>query len=102
MSNKINIDNAGGFNAVRAAAQSEVKKTAGETAKLSEAQKSSDSDRLALSDRGTEVGKLVEDLKSVPDVRQEKIAALRDQIATGQYDPSNEKIADAFLKDEGI
>lgn len=103
MSNNINLDKVGSFNQVRAAGQAEVKKSGeSELFRPVEAQKPDEADKLEFSNRGTEVGKMVEDLKTVPDVRQEKVAALRDQIATGHYDPSNLDIADAILKDEKI
>jgi flagellar biosynthesis anti-sigma factor FlgM len=37
--------------------------------------------------------------ESAPDVRQEKVNALRDAISSGTYQVSNESLADAILRD---
>lgn len=102
MSNKINIDKTNSFNPVRATGQSEVKKSGSEAAKPLEVTKTTGEDKLEFSNRGTEVGKLVDQLKGMSQSRQEKIEALREQISSGTYNPSSEDIADAILKDEKI
>jgi len=102
MSNKINIDKINGFNPVRAAGQSDVKKSGGETQKPIEVGKTANEDKLKLSNRATEVGKFVEQVKEMPELREEKINALREQIAGGNYNPSSEDIAEAILRDEKI
>ena len=102
MPNKINIDKVSGFSPVRAAGQSEGKKAVGEAARPNEVGKTGNEDKLQLSNRGSEVGKLVEQVKEMPDMREEKINQLREQITSGNYNPSSEDIADAILKDEKI
>jgi flagellar biosynthesis anti-sigma factor FlgM len=102
MSNKINIDKASGFSPVRAAGQSDVKKAGGELAKPVETGKTGNEDKVELSNRATEVGKLVDQVKELPDGREEKISQLREQVSSGNYNPSSEDIADAILKDENI
>jgi negative regulator of flagellin synthesis FlgM len=57
-------------------------------------------DRLDFSSRGSKVRELVDQVKQMPDVRQEKVDSLRAQIAAGTYDPSNQDIAKAILDDE--
>ncbi len=99
---KINIDKTGGYNQIRAERQSEVKKTGRETAQPVENKLAADADKLNLSSRASEVGKLVGQLKDLPDVRQEKVSSLREQIQAGSYQPSGEEIADAILKDEKL
>lgn len=101
MSNKINIDKASGFSPVRAAGQSDVKKS-GEVAKPIEISKTGNEDKVEFSNRGTEVGKYVDQVKDLPGGREEKISQLREQISTGNYNPSSSDIADAILKDENI
>jgi len=96
------MDNVSGFSQVRATGQSEVKKTSNEPVKIPDVQKSGEEDKLEFSNRGTEVGKLVEEVKNAADIRQEKIAALKDKISTGGYNPSSDAIAEAILKDEKI
>ena len=101
---KINMDKFDGSNPIRLTRQTDVKKSessvssastaAGKTAPTSE-------DTLKLSSRASEVGKMVDMLKDLPDVgRQQKVDFLRAQIASGDYDPTGEQIADAILKDE--
>ncbi len=57
-------------------------------------------DKLQVSNRAAEVGNLVDRLKNLPDVRQERVNALRERIAAGEFNPSSESIADGILKDE--
>ena len=99
---KINIDKIGGYSPIRVEHPGEVKKSGRETAPPVENKKTVDKDKLDFSSRASEVGMLVEQLKELPDVRQEKVNSLREQISAGSYNPSGEEIADAILKDEKI
>ena len=54
-----------------------------------------DSDDARLSTAIT-VGALAEKLQQLPDVRQERVAALRQAVQSGQYRPSDQQIADAL------
>jgi negative regulator of flagellin synthesis FlgM len=56
-------------------------------------------DKFQISDRASEVGKFVDRIKDLPDIRQEKVDVLRQQIESGEYDSSSEDIADAVLKE---
>jgi negative regulator of flagellin synthesis FlgM len=100
MMGKINIDKISGYSSIRAERRSEIKKSGTETAQPVENKKSVDKDKLEFSSRASEVGKFVEQLKELPDIRQEKVNSLREQISAGSYNPSGEEIADAILKDE--
>lgn len=55
---------------------------------------------ISVSDRAAQVGKLIEQIKDAPDIRQEQVEALRQKIGAGEYDPPAGEIADAILKDE--
>ncbi len=57
-------------------------------------------DKLEFSNRAAKVGSLVDQIKNLPDVRQERIDALRGKIAAGEFNPSSDEIAGAILKDE--
>lgn len=59
-----------------------------------------DTDKLELSDRAATVGKLVDKLNETPEIRTDRVEALRAQIAKGEYQPDAKNIADAILKDE--
>jgi flagellar biosynthesis anti-sigma factor FlgM len=95
---KINIDKANGFTPVRAERQGDVKRSR-DTAPAPASPKDAGGDRLDLSARASEVGRLVEKLKEMPELRQEKVNALREKIHKGEYHPSGDQIADAILKD---
>jgi flagellar biosynthesis anti-sigma factor FlgM len=42
------------------------------------------------------VGALADKLRQLPDVRQERVAALRQAVQSGQYQASDQQIADAL------
>jgi len=54
-----------------------------------------DSDDASLS-TGATVSTLVAQVKQMPEVRQERVAALRQAIQNGQYHVSDRRIADAI------
>lgn len=56
--------------------------------------------QIKVSNRAANLGKLVGELAQMPDIRQEKVAALREQIANGSFNQPAKKIADAILEDE--
>lgn len=100
MMSKININKINDINAVRSAKQAEIKSADGNKIDSANKKPEISADKLQFSDRAGEVGKLVDEIKSLPDVREAKVNALREQIAAGEYNPSSEEIADAFLKEE--
>lgn len=57
-------------------------------------------DTVELSRKSAEFGKLVDQIKQLPDVRQDRVNEIKQKIASGNYKPSAEDIADALLKDE--
>ena len=96
---KININKLSGLDPIRTETQREVK-NAGKDAGLTVAKRpAGNEDKLEISSRASEVGKLVEHLKALPDIRQDKVADLKKQIAAGTYNPSSDSIADAILND---
>lgn len=97
---KINIDKVSGFRPVKPVQADNVKQAKKETASPVDGKKAVNEDRIDVSDRASEVSRLVERLNEMPDVRQEKVSRLRGEIAAGRYNPSSEQIADAILKDE--
>lgn len=56
-------------------------------------------DKFQISDRAAEVGKFVDRIKDLPEIRQEKVEILRQQVERGEYDSSSKDIADAILRD---
>lgn len=101
---KINTNKINDFEQLRASRQGDVKQ-AGAKAESGggrpvENKNSVSEDKLQFSSRAAEAGKLLEQMKELPDVREEKVSDLRRQISAGEYAPSAEEIADAILKDE--
>jgi len=56
-------------------------------------------DTVQLSGTLSQVQQLKAQLSSTPDVRGDRVAALRQQILQGTYQPSNEQIANAMMSD---
>jgi len=54
-----------------------------------------DTDGASISN-GTSVSALAAQLKQMPDVRQERVAALRQTVQSGQYQVSDEQLAAAL------
>jgi len=57
------------------------------------------SDTVQLSSNTATIRQLVNQAQQLPDVRQEKISALRAQVQSGQLQHSNEQIAGAIVSD---
>lgn len=100
MMGKININKTNDLDAIRAARQSSVKTEGKNKTESGDGQIRFGEDKIQLSERAGEVGKLVNEIKNLPDVRQARVNELREQIASGEYAPSGEKIADAILSEE--
>lgn len=56
-------------------------------------------DTVHLSSTHGDVQTLTAALAKVPEVRAERVAALRQQVHSGNYDPSSEKVAGAMIKE---
>jgi flagellar biosynthesis anti-sigma factor FlgM len=102
---KVNTDNLHGKNAVsgvRQTKQERAEKTANTagSAPAGQVKTSPDKDKVELSGKGAEFGKLIDQVKQLPDVRQDRVNEIKQKIAAGNYQPSAEDIADAILKDE--
>jgi flagellar biosynthesis anti-sigma factor FlgM len=57
------------------------------------------SDNVQLSVDGDKIQQLKSDLSGVPDVRQDRIAALKQSIDQGAYSASSQQIAQAMASD---
>ncbi len=99
---KINEVKISDLDAVRAASvrRGETKQVESNKTSAIENKTTTGADKLQFSGRAEQSSKLLEQVKQLPDVRQEKVGALREQISAGEYNPPAEKIADAILKDE--
>ncbi len=59
-------------------------------------------DRAEISSAGKELQTYRSKLKEMPDVRQERVEALKTQIKNGDYEPSAEKIAEGILRERHL
>ena len=57
------------------------------------------SDKTEFSSEAQTLAKLSSQMGSVPDVRQDRVATLRQAIQNGTYSVSNEQIAQSMLRD---
>ena len=99
---KININKGNDLEAIRAARQNSLYDVTRNNIQKGEPKISVGEDKLELSSRAAEVGKLVDQVKQLPDVRTEKVNELRVQVSAGEYQPTSDEIAKAILKDEVI
>ncbi|MEZ5425373.1 MAG: flagellar biosynthesis anti-sigma factor FlgM [Pyrinomonadaceae bacterium] len=99
---KIIINKTNDIEAIRATQRNDVHQ-AGKISNQSVDQKNSvGEDKLEISGRVAEVGKLVDQIKELPDVRKEKVIEFREKITGDFYHPRNEEVAEAILKDEAV
>ena len=56
-------------------------------------------DTVVLSDTAKKVQEAQKQLKTIPDVREDKVAQLKEQIENGTYEIDEEKIAGKMIKD---
>ena len=56
-------------------------------------------DTVELSDMGKRVQEAHKQLETIPDIREDKVAQLKEQIENGTYEPDAEKVAEKMLKD---
>jgi flagellar biosynthesis anti-sigma factor FlgM len=56
-------------------------------------------DRVSLSSTHEDVQMLAAGLASVPEVRAERVSALKQRVSSGQYQPSSEKVAEAIVRE---
>jgi negative regulator of flagellin synthesis FlgM len=56
-------------------------------------------DTVVLSDTAKKVQEAQKQLEAIPDVREDKVAQIKEQIENGTYEMDEEKIADKMIKD---
>lgn len=99
----MNINKLKNFDSVGAARESKVGKTSqpgSSTAPNTMAATGDDS--LSFSTRFSEFGKILDSLRELPEVRRERVDALRARISSGEYNPSAEDIANAIFESEKV
>jgi negative regulator of flagellin synthesis FlgM len=56
-------------------------------------------DTVVLSDTAKRIQEAKKQLDAIPDIREDKVALLKEQVENGTYEIDAEKIADKMLKD---
>jgi negative regulator of flagellin synthesis FlgM len=56
-------------------------------------------DTVVLSDAAKRIQEAKKQLDAIPDIREDKVAQLKEQVENGTYEIDAEKIADKMLKD---
>lgn len=59
----------------------------------------STTDRVQLSDRSREMAKASEVLASTPEIRQKKVAEIKERIDNNQYEVDEDKVAEKMIVD---
>jgi len=57
-------------------------------------------DNLQLSEKAREISKLVKETEKLPDIREEKVARIKEQITSGTYNIPPAKVAAKMLSKE--
>ena len=99
---KINLGGANHAEQARIQRSNETERTAEteQPAAAGGASPAAEPDKVAVSDRASTVARLVSRAAEMPEVRQERVEALRKLVESGDYNPSADSIADAILKNE--
>lgn len=97
---KINISKTTDIEAIRATRQTDVYQVSKNATQKSEGKSPVAEDKVDFSSRAAEVGKLVDQVKQFPDIREDLVSELRLQVSAGEYSPTTDEIANAILKDE--
>jgi len=97
---KINLNKTHDIGATRLTNKTAVTNPETATTKPSETKTEPTKDQVSFSDRSAEVGKLVDQIKNLPDERKGLVHQFKTEISTDQYKPSSIEIADAIISDE--
>lgn len=98
---KLNLDKMNGPGALRTDGQREIRSTGIQpTVSVDPPSPAAETDKIEISDRAAEVGRLVGRIKTLPDVREDKVTNLRGRVASGDYHPAPQTIADAIINEE--
>ncbi len=97
---KININKNNNLDALQNLRQAEVNRANKSKVDSTDNKIKSAEDKLQFSERLSEVGKLVDQIKELPDIRQAKVNELREKIANNEFNPSSDIIAESILREE--
>lgn len=72
---------------------------AGEKDRVTASQRKQDIDRIDISQRGKEIASIIASVNSLPDVREEKVQALKEAVNAGTYRVDPIKVAEKMLSE---
>lgn len=97
---KININKANEISQIRPTEKNPLRSEETAGAKTSETKSHSAKDKVSFSSSAAEVGRLVDQIKNLPDERKGLVHQFKTEILADQYKPSSADIADAIISDE--
>jgi negative regulator of flagellin synthesis FlgM len=92
------IDNVNINNVISAYQNDPLTRTKGDTAQQTNKTQTGQSDHVELSTRKSEIEKLKKTVEAMPDVRSEKVAALKQRISEVTYSVDGVKVAEKMLE----
>lgn len=98
----IKINKALDSDAIRSVGRSEVGKAGKKDSQTVENKGVFESDKVDISSVALETGKLVDQVKELPDVRLDRVDEVKQKISSGNFKYAGSEIADAILKDEKV
>jgi len=67
-----------------------------------EPKKTPESDQFKISEHAKDFQSVLRSLRDVPDVRRDKVEALKNQVAAGTYKVDAKKVADSMIRQANI
>ena len=62
------------------------------------AEEASGQDKVQISDRSREIARVRELVNAAPEVRSDKVAEMKEKLASGTYSVNGEQVAEAMMK----
>lgn len=97
---KVNFNGLGSVDQLRLRTKVDSERAANESREKAVNNPLNPSDEVSVSERAASVQQIVDKISNIPEVRQDRVEALREQIQAGNYNPSSKDIADAILREE--
>jgi len=94
---KIDINNTNGINPLQQAGKSKVDHADKAKTAAPRSKPEVSKDQLQFSNTAADVDKFVAQIKELPEIRADKVETIKNQINSGEFNPSNSEIADGIL-----
>lgn len=97
---KVNFNGLGSVDQLRLRTKVDSERAANESREKAVNNPLNPNDEVSVSERAASIQQMVDKISDIPQVRQDRVEALREQIQAGTYNPSSKDIADAILREE--